>query len=75
MDLRRVNLLNPLPLTCTTLPGAWNCSSSEHSVWTSEKLTWPNLRLGLVAKFGFGLLSGAAKGFRVCCGSAKSCYW
>jgi hypothetical protein len=22
MDLRRVNLLNPLPLTCTTLPGA-----------------------------------------------------
>jgi hypothetical protein len=29
-----------------------------------EQLTWSKLGLGRVAKFGFGLLSGAAKVFR-----------
>ena len=33
-------------------------------VCSSEQLTWLKLRLGLVAKFGFGVFSGAAKGFR-----------
>jgi hypothetical protein len=39
-------------------------------VWSSGQFTWSKLRLGLVAKFGFGEYSGAAKGF--CAGSV--CY-
>jgi len=33
-------------------------------VWSSEQLSWSKLRLVLVAKFGFGVLRVAAKGFR-----------
>ena len=37
---------------------------SDTLVWTSEQLTWSKLGLRLVAKFGFGVLRFAAKGFR-----------
>ena len=36
-DLRCVNLFTPLPLPCSALPGAWNCSSSELS---SRQSSW-----------------------------------
>jgi len=39
MDLRRLNLFTSLPLHCSAFPGAWNCSSCQHSVmviWAVE---------------------------------------
>jgi len=39
MDLHRINLFTPLPLPCSTLLGAWNCSTCQHSglvVWAVD---------------------------------------
>ena len=76
MDLRGVNLFTPLPLPCSALLGGLKSVRLVNTlVWSSGQLTWSKLRLGLVAKFGFGVFSGAAKGFRAGCVRVKLCCW
>jgi len=67
MDLRRVNIfLLILPPVLVHL-GPETVFLVDTLVWSSEQLTWSKLRLGRVAKFGFGVFSGVAKGFRAAC--------
>jgi hypothetical protein len=64
MDLHGVNLFTPFLFPVLPYLDPETFLLKDTLGLTSVLLTWSKFRLGLFAKFGFGVFSGAAAGFR-----------